>query len=365
MRLVIDSSLIVKHDWYLTTGPAQALLAAAQRGQIRLIVPEVVVREVVNKHAEERRAATDRVKSALADLRRLDGPESPSRTAAVPESPRETYEARLRERLADANVDVPPIPEITDALVTRALARRRPFTKEGKVGFRDALIWQAVLDGASDDAVSLLVAFNPIDFANDTKDALHPHLVEDVTSRGLSPDAVLLVQSFQEAANAALDPAWEIAQEIQDLLASDADWTSRLTDLLQEAAAIDLIAVEDHGVDIQLEEGAEPFGNEIIGLDLEEADLLGPPRLTTTFGLGDNVFTVRFAVPARAYYEVEIGTSGFWRNPKLVPDDLRLSRNEASAYFSAFADGDALFDARYDARGKTISDVSFLALAPA
>jgi predicted nucleic acid-binding protein len=50
VRIVLDSSVVVEHDWNLAHNDAQALLAACDRGAIELFVPEVVIDEVVNRY---------------------------------------------------------------------------------------------------------------------------------------------------------------------------------------------------------------------------------------------------------------------------------------------------------------------------
>lgn len=76
MQLVIDSSAVVERDWHLESNAAQALLAACDRGEVELLMPQVVVDEIVNAHQERVTQKLEKLDRARGELRRLQGPRS-------------------------------------------------------------------------------------------------------------------------------------------------------------------------------------------------------------------------------------------------------------------------------------------------
>ena len=71
MRILLDSSVLTEGDWGLTGAAAQALLAASERNRLRMVVPEIVIREVTNSQGEREQAALSKVNSEQRKLRRL------------------------------------------------------------------------------------------------------------------------------------------------------------------------------------------------------------------------------------------------------------------------------------------------------
>jgi PIN domain len=123
------------------------------------------------------------------------------------------------------NTDVP-------TLLERSVAERRPFQSKGR-GFRDALIWETVLELAVDDEVAL-VTDNWKDFAKGDNNALHSDLKEDLTNRGLPEDRVQLVRSL-EAFISVQVPTTEALDRAQKLLAENREWESALYDAVAQA----------------------------------------------------------------------------------------------------------------------------------
>src|SRR3954454_947193 len=150
-RVVIDANLIIRRDWFLSGGAAEALLAASRRSRILMVVPEVVLLEVVAAHEAHEKKAVREVRKAVAELHKLRAPLGyETQRLEIETFMRRRFEPWLRELLERHRVNVAPIPEISRQLVHRAIQRRRPFDAEGKTGFRDALIWETVLAGAPD-----------------------------------------------------------------------------------------------------------------------------------------------------------------------------------------------------------------------
>lgn len=155
LHVVIDTnSLGIRAP--LAGNAERLLLAAAEKGQLVLVVPELVVREVVNKWRELVDKERDRLQSAVRELVKYDI------TVVVPTDEERdalagVMEAKLREELSAPGVlvaDFPTTPH--ERFVSRALARRQPFDRAGKDGYRDALLWETVVELAGEHEVVLV-----------------------------------------------------------------------------------------------------------------------------------------------------------------------------------------------------------------
>lgn len=361
MSVILDANLIIERDWYLRSGATQALLAASKRRHVPVAVPEVVVREVVAAQSERRDEARRKARTELKRLRRLDGPDAAQ--VDIPKPPEPSYEMWLRGMLAEHHVNVIPIPEMTEALVQRALTRRKPFDANGRDGFRDAIIWRNVLDSTSSVNTTVFATANTSDFADSTKKSLHPDLVADLIDAGRSADSLKLVTSMEEAAHAALQPAREVVTTINERLAVHDEWADDVAERLRQTATANLFGLDDSDVSPELESGGEPFAGDIIDYELDDLDFEGSPTAVDALPLTDDLFAVVLAYDVNASYRVEISTSAFWRQPNLVPDDVDLSGDERSAFFRGYADGKALFDARYQVSTSALTEISIIALS--
>jgi predicted nucleic acid-binding protein len=150
VRIVLDSSVVVEHDWNLAHNDAQALLAACDRGAIELFVPQVVIDEVVNRYERRESKKIRALNDARAELRNMRGPRSGGELEGGAES-QPGYLMHLRKVIRDAGGEIPDFPEVSHKeLVRRALEGRRPFNDAGRLGYRDTLIWHTVLEIARD-----------------------------------------------------------------------------------------------------------------------------------------------------------------------------------------------------------------------
>lgn len=360
MRLVLDSSVITERDWHLSGPAAQALLAASRRGRLRLVVPELVIREVVNSHRERERALSHKLDDTRAKLRRLQG----ARSADVPHPddhpPRnDAYGSDLRDQLARARAHIPEIPEAThEELVTRALGRRRPFDKQGRAGYRDALIWHTVLEVVTRGEQTALATDNRSDFADEDDPVKpHTHLRDDLEAHGLDAYSVRICQSLEEAVQLVLEPAQEVIERLSRRLAEDDGWRNEVEGRMEQAALSEASYADDTGVHIDIQTSGEPFAGDINDSELEDVQNFGPADIRDAYTLSETELIVRLEMSAEAVYRLEVSTAGFWRDPRQVPGDLDLSGDERHAYFSGFADVTLHFGARYNATKDELTDI--------
>lgn len=360
MRIVIDSSLIVEKDWRLSRTHAEALLAASRNGRISLIVPEVVVREVVAAQRDRVSTELKNLRAAKAELARLEGRSEGPQNSAQTQS--DSYEDELRQRLDSKRVTIAKVPEDTSAILDRALQRRRPFDSHGRNGFRDALIWQAVVEGASNAQTTIFATNNTKDFAEHPSDSLHQHLLDDLDALGIRQEQVRLALSLEAAVRLAIEPADEVLESLRERLTNEPELADALEQEMRSLIDDEGAAIDDVGVSPTIEASGGPFEDAAVDHELEDLEVTGEPSVSDAYLLTDDVFVVQLEIHGEARYTIEVMTEGFSHHPKLVPPGIVLSLDERSAYFDGFADIRVLFDARYRPSTGQLSDLSLTGL---
>lgn len=165
-------------------------------GEVRWVVPEVVVRETVRHQVEAWDSAQKESLPAIQKAERAlkqFGIRVPIDPAIVEQAAEKAanYESYLRARITELGGEVAALPTIEhDKLLAWDMLGRKPFAATGK-GYRDALIWATVLEyvaAARPDNSVIFVSNNTRDFIG--KDGIHSDLLEDTSA--LQPAAELL-----------------------------------------------------------------------------------------------------------------------------------------------------------------------------
>src|SRR5262245_10320952 len=112
MLVVVDAGAFIENDWHASSPAASALFSAASRGIVTVAVPEVVLREVINKHREQEQAAIRDWEKAQRQLRRLQAARCSVALDPSPPAANAGYEADLRTKLERARVRIPPLPPV-------------------------------------------------------------------------------------------------------------------------------------------------------------------------------------------------------------------------------------------------------------
>ena len=181
MIFVIDTSEL--HDQKRLEGNLLRLfLLAKSLTKHRVCIPEVVLAEHrrASRTAMQKSAAT--IEKELKVLARywdkLD--------IKLPDVDREfdKWQRWIDERLRVAGIEILPYPNISHASIAeRDLSRRKPFNDSGK-GYRDALIWESVLELATNSSDHVVfISSNSSDFSQAGN--LHPDLASDLAERRL------------------------------------------------------------------------------------------------------------------------------------------------------------------------------------
>jgi hypothetical protein len=222
MKIIIDSNAFFD-DPNLGSPEIRLLLEYVSKGLGSVVVPQVVLDEVVNtfgerlqKHSREMVTSVDKLNwltdgNASAKLPTIDVPKE-----------QQSYQKRLRSVLNSLNAEILPYPKVPHGeLAARDIGRRKPFSEAGR-GYRDALIWCAVLEhlAAQTDGDLVLVTANHSDFCQrDDHKALHIHLQDDLRKAGFKGSIVVrpkihdVVEEFAKPKLKRLD---RITRKLQD-----------------------------------------------------------------------------------------------------------------------------------------------------
>ena len=270
--VIVDANAWIG-DWRARGQGLSALLAAANRGELDVAVPEVVLREVMRAFGRSMEEVVTKNREVARELERLgiDWPHAPDRAEVA------AYETWLRELLAAHAVRVLPLPSDNhEDLVGRDLGGRKPFSHDGS-GYRDALIWSNVLDAAQQRPV-LFVTHNAEDFAEgkDRKDQLHQDLQADLTDRQLDVDRVRLFPRPSDLLTHIAGRELDVTESLNAAFQAETGLRNGLVVMLDDAlltAGTDAVEVDgpDYVDEILLEVVHEP-----ITIIAETASQIGP-----------------------------------------------------------------------------------------
>lgn len=156
----------------------------------KLAVPELVVEEVVSKFAKTMNDEVRAARRNLGKLSRLLTRPAPSFIDEIDhENEVESFRKSLSLQLTEAKCNILDYPKVPHSeLVSRAIARKRPFDKSGS-GYRDTLVWKSVLELAADSSEGIVLISPDGDFL-DNEGQIHSDLVEELEGLGYQRDTV-------------------------------------------------------------------------------------------------------------------------------------------------------------------------------
>lgn len=208
MHIVPDANIIIA-EGYGDSDQFRALLSGLDSLQYNLYVPKSVLEEVIAKFERDFDDDAREIRRRIRNLSwRLDKALSSPIDGLDKENEIALFRRRMEERFIASNRRILEYPDIShEELVRRAAARIRPFNESG-AGYRDALIWEVVLNLAEsvDSQVALISSDN--DFRNRSGE-LHSDLVNELASRGLPRDKVILASSVTRFSEVYIDPHFQ------------------------------------------------------------------------------------------------------------------------------------------------------------
>lgn len=218
VRVVVDTNVVGgKKGRPLDTTDMRRLLDESRRGNLRLVIPELVLREASNlwaEHVVEQGAAYSAARTTLQNTGLAAGaPEVRIVKAAI----RSAEEQRLRDLVVAAQGQVAPLPSVTHHdVIERALRRDQPFDSQGRNGYRDVVLWETILELTNDESPIIFIARDKGAFyAKDTASGLAGNLRDEVYSRCGRREAVDCRFEAAAGIDRALKVSVQLAEEGQ------------------------------------------------------------------------------------------------------------------------------------------------------
>jgi hypothetical protein len=235
--LVIVDTTEFKKDRFLADNAFRLLLRGSERRDFRVAIGEVTIREAVNHVRASGEKALGELDRALKALRNLRQPLAPKiSTDLTAQTIADSYEVFLRRELTRHDVQIAPLPTVShDAVLRRALDRRKPFDAKGHDGYRDALLWETIreLSKQSSEPIAFITN-NHGDFGDGGAGST---LASSLMSE--APDARITRWDSLEAFTAAhVQPVLEVVDELNTRLLADDVLLRDLEQALRGQAAL-------------------------------------------------------------------------------------------------------------------------------
>jgi hypothetical protein len=226
MILVCVDTTAVDENPRLDGGGWPELLAWSRGGLIEVVVAEVTMLEADRHLTLRALARVEAFGNSAKALPAVEGVAGLDLEAIRRDVLRDTDRERERRRqlLVDSRATVLPLPDVShESLLARDLSGRKPFRASGK-GYRDALIWESLLEHlrAISSPMEMVFVTNDNDFGGHAKDGsiLDSDLLDEIQNAGHSARRAVsisaLVDQLREEYSAqadALDALLEIANE--------------------------------------------------------------------------------------------------------------------------------------------------------
>ena len=202
MLLVIPDTNILFSDQFLEGALVNTILAAEDRSDIRLVIPEIVVDELRNL-VEERLEATIKGADRLRhDFAKLSGLSPYSVDIMISCDQRKAvldrFESRIQQLAKEGRILNYPSPSPKE-LAHRSIKVKVPFREEDR-GMRDTLIWLTAKDcavqGTSTGSKVILVSKDKA-FWDEKKKSLNESLVTELEDAGIPLDSITILDSLQ------------------------------------------------------------------------------------------------------------------------------------------------------------------------
>lgn len=202
-------------------GPAFELLADYVTSHAaQLFVPQIVIQEVENHFREAVRNSVTSLKNAASSVSRLIPEMALNINNDAIQHGLENYKGHVQAKLKELAATTPEYDAVeVKTLVERCLRRRKPFSVDGKTGFRDAIIWETVLNLLNTrDGELILISKNSTDFGQDGSlaDDLKHDLAEHDIAEGRVTVCGGLKQFIERYVTPGLQKLDDIKRQIQE-----------------------------------------------------------------------------------------------------------------------------------------------------
>lgn len=170
MKVVLDSNIIIA-DFWMQSPNFQVLLESSKKGNIDLMIPELVMDEVINKFNQRIEKSKKDIGSELVTLNKLTNNEIENPVAdSIIEKAKKNYRKHFEKIIAINKIGVLPYPKTEHKyLAKKAMLKLKPFNTNEK-GYRDCLIWENIKGLISADDIEDIITPELIFITNNNKD---------------------------------------------------------------------------------------------------------------------------------------------------------------------------------------------------
>lgn len=225
MKVVLDTNIIFS-DFHLNGAKIKDLCESAKSIGATIYIPAVVIDESINKYCEKIQDCKTKIDKVFSDFERLTDKKVnlSQKSIDVITKEKEEYAKFFNAQIRRLNINIIPYPSTSHKdLVSRDLARKRPFQESGK-GYRDALIWESLLtictkpNDLFDMPQVVFINKNHKDFC--LEGDLHPDLREDLSKLNINEEHVEVVEDIDVFIKKFAKPKQKILQKIKDAFQS-------------------------------------------------------------------------------------------------------------------------------------------------
>ncbi len=241
LNIVLDSNVII-NDWRMRGIEFQLLKWFIINCNAKLFVPQLVIDEVTNKAREKLQKSIRLANKNIKEVERIINKQTNSRISIMLLLKlKKEYRSYLLNFFDDLDAKLIAHDDIPhDVLIKRSLSRKKPFNNDDK-GYRDSIIWETILQSiAICNATTIFITDNKNDFAsNKNANILHDDLLDDLKSKELSKESVILCDSLQSFNDKYVRPELEREDHVKDQIKLNqyphlniTNWLNENTDLI-------------------------------------------------------------------------------------------------------------------------------------
>ena len=226
-HFVLDANTVIAEQ-YGASAHMRALLSASSAVGFQVHLPKVALEEIAAKYERELSKNAKEADKNLSRLSWLLGRSIDSPMEGFdPKEETRAFREKLLSHLGMTESHIIDYPDtLHETLVKRATSRKRPFDDNGS-GYRDAIIWESVLELATQVKGPIVLVTKDKDFRERSSN-LHGDLIKDLERLGLPEDKVIL----------ATDLASLVEQHVRPNLGT-LPWESRLQFLAQDGVNLE------------------------------------------------------------------------------------------------------------------------------
>ncbi len=275
MKIVLDSNIIIADFWMESTN-FKILFESAKKGDVHIIIPEIVLDEVVNKYSQRLQVSSRDIGSELKKFNKLSKEiiKQPIEQKLIEKS-RKRYEERLRKIVKENEILVLKYPKTDHKYIAnKAMLKLKPFNTNEK-GYRDNLIWENVKELLTDyESVSALpelvfISNNYKDFTEKDYE-LHSDLITELEDEDFDSKSVIIYPSLGEFNDKQVKLFFTQSKSFEEKLKSGEIWNFDLRTEVNEYLYQNFVGSElFHFYDDFAMEYSEPTVSGILDEDYE------------------------------------------------------------------------------------------------